>query len=134
MTGSTILQAAAATGARLASAACAILVLAASGGCTPWPAEGTGGLAERHPTSSVALVMLENRYRNVLEKGAERHAASRTVDARLLLTKARREIAADLGDDAEVTLTAADSAISDIERNLARHVRAVRTPNHERAR
>lgn len=84
--------------------------------CTPWPEYGTGGMAERHPTVSYAIMALEDRCDALSRAGAEQAVPGRMEEARLLLRRARREIAGDLLEDSDRTLGQAEMLITAIER------------------
>jgi hypothetical protein len=114
-----------ARGAMAAAAAGVFLSLIAAG-CTPWPAVGTGGLAERQETESPHIIVLESRYLALADSGAYRRAAARMYDAGLLLVRARREAAAGLDLDLEATLAAADEVITLVEHDMRRRAPAYR--------
>lgn len=101
-----------------AAAVLAMLMLPALAGCTPWPEYGTGGLAERQPTESAAVVLLDNRYQALVAAGALRLAAGRMTEANLMLVRARREFAAGLFEDSDHSLAKADAIIASLERDI----------------
>ena len=97
-----------------------VLAVATSGleACTPWPGAATGGFAERYRTDWAPLRIVDGRYNSALQAGANRYAAGRMVDVRLLLTRAQREHEGGLLADSDVTLAKADRAMSAIERDV----------------
>jgi hypothetical protein len=63
--------------------------------CTPWPQEGGGGFAERHPiassaTASSELTSLADRLQFAIERGARQSYAAQTAEAELQLVRAQR--------------------------------------------
>lgn len=98
-----------------------LLAVAAAGlgACTPWPEYATGGMAERHPTTSPAILVLEERCEAVGRAGGDRFLPGRMTDTRLLLQRARREVAGELTADSDQTLLRAEMLLSAIERDLA---------------
>jgi hypothetical protein len=100
--------------------AVAFAALSALTGCTPWPMEATGGLAERHPLHWGAALQMDDRYQRLFHGGAVSWAPSRMMDARLLLARARREHTGDLIEDAEATLRLADGVLTTLEHDLAK--------------
>lgn len=94
------------------------LVMLAVCGCTPWPEFGGGGMAERHPTRSVAIMELEARCDALSRAGADRLAAAGMYEARLVLRRARREVAGDLLDDAAKSIWRAEALVIAMERDM----------------
>ena len=86
--------------------------------CTAWPGPATGGYAERRPTQWAALLSVQQRHDAAVRAGAQRFAAGRIVELRLLITRAQRENEGGLLADADVTLERADRLMSLIERDL----------------
>jgi outer membrane murein-binding lipoprotein Lpp len=69
--------------------------LSCAAGCTPWPQEGGGGFAERHPiassaTASSELRSLADRLQSAIERGARQSYAAQTAEAELQLVRAQR--------------------------------------------
>jgi len=114
-----------------------ILVLAfALGGCygigavTQWPDEGTGGGAERRPTTYQSLADLEYRMWQLESAGAREYAASDFAEAELLLIRVRREVAAGLEMDADTHISLLEHRFDVIERRIsAVRSRPVREPS-----
>lgn len=102
----------------LAFAFCAPLPLAGLGGCVPWPGYATGGLAERHPTESPEIVLLESRYEALAEAGAMQSSAARMTETNLMLMRARREFAAGLVEDAQHSAMQVDAMLAVMERDI----------------
>ena len=96
-------------------------------GCTPWPMEATGGLAERHPLHWGPALQLDDRYQYLFQLGAVSWAPSRMMDARILLARARREHTGDLYEDAEASLRLADGVLTTLEHDLAKRLQ----PNNQ---
>jgi hypothetical protein len=101
----------------------ALATLVGLTGCTPWPMEASGGLAERHPTHWGAALQMDDRYQRLFNEGAVGWAPARMMDARILLARARREHTGDLTDDAEATLRLADGVLVTLEHDLAKRSR-----------
>jgi hypothetical protein len=102
-----------------------ILVLAFSlGGClgigavTDWPDSGTGGLAERRPTTYQSLADLEYRMWQLEAAGAREFAAGDFAEAELLMIRIRREVAAGLNMDADTHISLLEHRFDVIERRL----------------
>jgi hypothetical protein len=106
------------------------MLVAVSGlaGCTPWPMEASGGLAERHPIHWGAALEMDDRYQRLFDGGAVSWAPSRMMDARILLARARREHAGELYADAEATLRLADGVLVTLEHDMAKRSRAQMPP------
>jgi hypothetical protein len=110
-----------------------ILVVALSlGGCLgngavqEWPDEGTGGLAERRPTTYQSLADLEYRMWQLESSGAREFAASDFAEAELLLIRVRREVAAGLEMDADTHISLLEHRFDVIERRIGERGRPVR--------
>ena len=88
--------------------------------CAPWPGMATGGLAERHLTDWPELARLQQRYNAAAVAGADRFQAGKLDVAHLLLIRAQREDEGGLFEDSKLTLTKADSVITEIERDLSK--------------
>jgi hypothetical protein len=78
-----------------------VIVATALSGCTQWPSEGRGGLAERSFDQHPRVQALGARYVSAVANGARTVAASDTVEAELLLTRVSREYAAGLDGNAD---------------------------------
>jgi hypothetical protein len=97
-------------------------------GCTPWPMEASGGLAERHPTHWGAVLQLDDRYQQLFNKGVVSWAPARMMEARTLLARARREHTGELFEDAEATLRLADGVLTTLEHDVAKRSRTPSAP------
>jgi hypothetical protein len=113
------------TGLSLAIACVAMIGLS---GCTPWPMEASGGLAERHPTHWGAALQMDDRYQHLFNNGAVSWAPARMMDARILLGRARREHTGELIDDARATLMLVDGILVSLEHDLAKRSRVQPRP------
>jgi hypothetical protein len=103
-----------------------ILVTALTlGGCVglgavyDWPAEGTGGLAERRPTTYQSLADLEYRLWQLEAAGAREYAASDFAEAELLMIRIRREVATGLNMDADSHISLLEHRFDVIAARLA---------------
>lgn len=92
------------------------VLLGACGG--PWPEAGTGGLAERHVVSDAAFDQASETLDRLTAEGGERYAAADMVEARLLLTRARREKAGGLAEAAAMDLERFKATVERIEIRL----------------
>jgi hypothetical protein len=101
----------------------AIATLVGLTGCTPWPMEASGGLAERHPIHWGAALQMEDRYQQLFKEGVVSWAPSRMMDVRILLARARREHTGELTEDADATLRLADGVLVTLEHDLAKRTR-----------
>jgi hypothetical protein len=105
-----------------------LVAVAGLSGCTPWPMEASGGLAERHATHWGAALQMDDRYQRLFNGGAVSWAPSRMMDARILLARARREHTGELDADAEATLRLADGVLVTLEHDMAKRSRAQAPP------
>jgi hypothetical protein len=103
--------------------AAAIAAVGCLCGCTPWPMEASGGLAERHPTHWGAVLQMDDRYQRLFENGAVSWAPARMMEARILLARARREHIGELQADAEATLRLVDGVLVTLESDSAQRSR-----------
>jgi hypothetical protein len=110
---------------RICLAAQILIVGLALSGCyglgavTDWPAEGTGGLAERRPTTYQSLADLEYRMWQLEAAGAREYASSDFAEAELLLIRIRREVAAGLEMDADAHISLLEHRFDVISGRLA---------------
>lgn len=118
-------------------AAPALLLLLATG-CAGWPEPGRGGMAEHHapaPATESAVAAgaaLDRRLARVEElraAGLERRAPARLAELTLMAARIRREVSADLTDDARLDLHRLDGALEVVERLIG-----IPTPHIEAAR
>lgn len=103
-----------------------LMVLSGSAGligCTPWPMEATGGLAERHPAHWGSALQMDDRYQRLFDDGVVSWAPSRMMDARIMLARARREYTGDLFEDAQASLRLADGILTTLEHDQAKRPR-----------
>jgi hypothetical protein len=105
-----------------------LVAVAGLAGCTPWPMEASGGLAERHATQWGAALQMDDRYQRLFNGGAVSWAPSRMMDARILLARARREHTGELDADAEATLRLADGVLVTLEHDMEKRSRAQTPP------
>ena len=91
------------------------LALAASLGACGWPEAGTGGLAERSAHANAAYEKATETLDRLTVEGGDRYAAADMVEARLLLTRARREQAGGLVEAAAMDLGRFNATVDRIE-------------------
>src|SRR5262249_44597789 len=89
------------------------------GAVTDRPTEGTGGLAERRPTTYQSLADLEYRMWQLEAAGAREYAASDFAEAELLMIRIRREVATGLTMDAESHISLLEHRFDVIAARLA---------------
>lgn len=97
----------------------------ALGGCeastfTPWPDAGTGGLAERRPSTDARIDNLSDQLVSLIARNARYYAAADTADAERLLIQLRRESEGGFGEDAEIDIARFRQKLALIERQLPR--------------
>ena len=90
--------------AHILPAAIGLALVASLGACNAWPEAGTGGLAERAVQANEAFEKASETLDRLTVEGGDRYAAADMVEARLLLTRARREQAGGLVDAATMDL------------------------------
>ncbi|MGU3495155.1 hypothetical protein ACLBXM_14025 [Xanthobacteraceae bacterium A53D] len=107
-------------------AAPALLLLAALAltGCDrstfmDWPPEGTGGMAERRPSTDVRIDQLSDHLITLIARNARYYAASETYEAENLLIKIRRESEGTFGEDSEIAIAHLKQKFAIIERQIA---------------
>ncbi|GGF76058.1 hypothetical protein GCM10007301_40080 [Azorhizobium oxalatiphilum] len=113
---------------RLPRRAMPFLLLAAAlalAGCdastyTQWPPNGTGGLAERRPSTDVRIDQLSDQLIVLIARNARYYAAADTDDAEKLLIKIRRQSEGAFGEDAEIDIAHLKQKFAAIERQLPR--------------
>lgn len=106
----------------LVAALAAALALA---GCetstyTAWPPDGTGGLAERRPSTDARIDHLSDQLVGLIGRNARYYAAADTADAEALLIQIRRESEGTFGEDAEINIARLKQKFAAIERQLPR--------------
>ncbi|WP_341992181.1 hypothetical protein [Azorhizobium sp. AG788] len=87
----------------------------------PWPEPGTGGLAERRPSTDVRIDQLSERLMSLVSRNARYYAAADTYEAERLLIQIRRESEGTFGEDAEINIARLKQKMDAIERQLPRH-------------
>ena len=87
-------------------------------GCTPWPDEGTGGIAERRPTENDELASLEIRLDDVIARGSRHAYAAQTAEAELQLIRTRRTWSAGFVEDYVRNYEVLNVLVTDIERHV----------------
>lgn len=104
------------------------LLLAALGlalaGCTnasftPWPPEGTGGMAERRPSTDARIDALQQRLFRLAERNARYYAAAAFQDAELTMIQVRRLSEGGFPEDAEIEIAKLKVQLNKVERELA---------------
>lgn len=93
------------------------LALAAS--ACDWPQAGTGGLAERQSAPTPATEQANNTLDRLSAAGGDRYAAADMVEARTLLTRARRQYAGGLTTGADADMARLNVTIERIETRLS---------------
>ena len=84
----------------------------------PWPAEGTGGLAEYLPITNQRLEDLNDRLEVARNHNAAKYAAAAFGDASILMARCRREFAAGLYLDAQADMDQLQREVDEVERTL----------------
>jgi hypothetical protein len=110
----------------MAKAAAALLVLLLCG-CTSWPDEGTGGLAERLPGADPRLVSLDLRMREAKANGAMSYAAALSAETEQRIILAHRLSAAGQPREAETALEDAEVLLDMIDQRTRRSGRTAGT-------
>src|SRR5262249_21064291 len=88
------------------------------GAVTDRPTEGTGGLAERRPTTYQSLADLEYRMWQLEAAGAREHAASDFADPELLMIRIQREEATGLTMHAEAHISLLEHRFDGLDPHL----------------
>jgi len=88
--------------------------------CTPWPDEGTGGLAERRAPDNPDIARLESRLEDAIARGARHAYAAQTAEAELQLVRVRRTWSAGFAEDYLTNYELLDVLVTDIEAHLRR--------------
>lgn len=107
-------------GGRLVRAAALAVSCLASAACTPWPDEGTGGLAERRAPENPEIARLEARLQDAIARGARHAYAAQTAEAELQLVRVRRTWSAGFAEDFLTDYELLDVLVADIEAHLRR--------------
>lgn len=101
-----------------------LLVGLAVSGCanvsfTPWPPEGTGGLAERRPSNDARIDALQQRLFRLAERNARYYAAAAFQDAELMMIQVRRLSEGGFPEDAEIEIAKLKQQLNKVERQVA---------------
>ena len=96
------------------------LIVLLAAGCTPWPDEGTGGIAERRPTENVEITRLEMRLEDAIARGARNSYAAQTAEAELQLIRVRRTWTAGFTEDYITNYEVLQALVTDIEAHVRR--------------
>jgi hypothetical protein len=94
------------------------LGLALTASACDWPQAGTGGLAERQRAPTPAIEQASSALDRLSAAGGDRYAAADMVDARTLLTRARRQYAGGLTIAADADMARLNVTIERIETRL----------------
>ena len=94
------------------------MALGAAPGCTPWPDEGTGGIAERRPSDNDELESLELRLQDAIARGSRHSYAAQTAEAELQLIRTRRTWSAGFSEDYVRNYETLNVLVTDIERHV----------------
>ncbi|MBY0610789.1 MAG: hypothetical protein K2P80_01265 [Beijerinckiaceae bacterium] len=105
---------------RLALPAALGAALCGAVGCTPWPDEGTGGIAERRPAENDELQRLERRLEDAIARGSRHSYAAQTAEAELQLIRTRRTWSAGFAEDYVTNYEVLDVLVRDIEAHVRR--------------
>jgi hypothetical protein len=89
------------------------------GGCSSWPEEGSGGLAERLPRTEPRLAFLDTRMQQAKANGARSYAAALTAETDLWIVRAHREWAAGQRAEAQMTMEEAEVLLDMIAVRMA---------------
>lgn len=94
------------------------------GGCestnfTPWPPQGTGGLAERRPSTDARIDALQARLVRLGERNARYYAAAYYQDAELMMIRVRRLSEGGFPEDCEIEIARLKAQMDKIDRILA---------------
>ena len=107
----------------------AMFVLCLSlGGCSSWPSEGSGGMAELNLPPTACLSAMDARLRALESSKAYAAAPADLVEARLKLVRAQREYVGGLILDSHEHARVADALLTRLEtkaRSAALPTRAV---------
>ncbi|WP_127088795.1 hypothetical protein [Aquabacter cavernae] len=85
----------------------------------PWPAQGTGGLAERRPSTDGRIDALQARLFRLGERNARYYAAAYYQDAELTMIRVRRLSEGGFPEDCEIEIARLKVQMDKIERILA---------------
>lgn len=86
---------------------------------TPWPPQGTGGLAERRPSNDARIDALQQRLFRLGERNARYYAAADFQDAELRMIQVRRLSEGGFPEDCEIAIARLKLQMDKIDRILA---------------
>ncbi|MEW6255904.1 MAG: hypothetical protein AB1592_08100 [Pseudomonadota bacterium] len=86
---------------------------------TPWPPQGTGGLAERRPTTDARIEALQARLVRQGERNARYYAAAYYQDAERMMVQVRRLSEGGFPEDCEIEIARLKAQMDKIDRILA---------------
>lgn len=85
----------------------------------PWPPQGTGGLAERRPSTDGRIDALQARLFRLGERNARYYAAAYYQDAELMMIRVRRLSEGGFPEDCEIEIARLKAQMDKIDRILA---------------
>lgn len=85
------------------------------GGCSSWPSEGSGGMAELNPPPTACLAAMDARLRALESSKSSATAPAEIFEARLKLIRAQREYAGGLMLDSIEHARATDTLLTRLE-------------------
>ncbi len=86
---------------------------------TPWPPDGTGGLAERRPSTDARIDALQQRMFRLAERNARYYAAASFQDAELMMIQVRRLSEGGFPEDTEIEIAKLKQQLNKVERQVA---------------
>ncbi|TCT06574.1 hypothetical protein [Aquabacter spiritensis] len=96
-----------------------VLSACESSNFVPWPPNGTGGLAERRPSTDARIDALQNRLFRLAERNARYYAAADFQDAEFTLVKIRRLSEGGFPEDSEIEIARLKLQMDHIDRVIA---------------
>ncbi|OYX89808.1 MAG: hypothetical protein B7X99_01680 [Rhizobiales bacterium 17-65-6] len=85
----------------------------------PWPPQGSGGLAERRPSTDARIDALQQRLFRQGERNARYYAAAEFQDAELMMIRVRRLSEGGFPEDCEIEIARLKLQMDKIDRILA---------------
>ncbi|MEP9376993.1 hypothetical protein ABLE91_09785 [Aquabacter sp. CN5-332] len=86
---------------------------------TPWPPQGTGGLAERRPSTDARIDALQQRLFRLAERNARYYAAADFQDAEITMIRVRRLSEGGFPEDCEIEIARLKVQMDRIDRTIA---------------
>lgn len=86
---------------------------------TPWPPDGTGGMAERRPSTDARIDALQQHLFRLAERNARYYAAAAFQDAELTMIQVRRLSEGGFPEDTEIEIAKLKQQMNKVERQLA---------------